>query len=216
MTYKHEVFNHIIKELGFTKYLEIGVANPIHCFNYVICDQKDSVDPGVEFAPNPVKYKFTSDDFFEKLEAGLLDRSSDFEWDLIFIDGLHISYQVDKDIINALKHLSPKGFIILHDCNPFLYEYQQSRLIEDYWGQAWNGTVWKAFYKILCSRADLEVFTLPIDEGLGVITRGEGRILPQNENPFFEYKVLHANINSHLNIVPLESLDFILEKTKQK
>ena len=39
-------------------------------------------------------------------------------FDLIFIDGLHYSHQVLRDINNALRWLSPTGTIVLHDCNP--------------------------------------------------------------------------------------------------
>ena len=41
-------------------------------------------------------------------------------FDLIFIDGLHHSHQVLRDINNALRWLSPSGTIVLHDCNPWI------------------------------------------------------------------------------------------------
>jgi hypothetical protein len=92
-----------------------------------------------------------------------------YKWDVIFIDGLHISHQVEKDILNSLEHLSDDGYILLHDCNPFLYEYDYKRIVEDYWGQAWNGTVWKTIYKFLCTREDLDIYTINTDEGVGLI-----------------------------------------------
>ena len=78
-----------------------------------------------------------------------MNLSTTYEWDIIFIDGLHISTQVEKDVKNSLNHLSKHGIIVLHDCNPFLNEDSYTRVIEDYWGQMWNGTVWKAVYKKL-------------------------------------------------------------------
>ena len=56
----------------------------------------------------------TSDEFFDFLRTNEFDR----KYDVIFIDGLHKSYQVKKDILNSLQFLNPKGYIVLHDCNP--------------------------------------------------------------------------------------------------
>lgn len=47
-----------------TYYLEIGVRNPEHNFNHIKANYKYSVDPGLEFEPNPVDFKMTSDEFF--------------------------------------------------------------------------------------------------------------------------------------------------------
>jgi hypothetical protein len=203
-----DVINHIVSRKGFTKYLEIGVRFPWECFDHIQCSHKDGVDPGIENESNPVKYPFTSDDFFTRLESGMTDLPPDFKWDVVFVDGLHISHQVERDILNSLNHLSPDGYIVLHDCNPFLYEGARfERAIEDYWGQAWNGTVWKAIYKLLCSRSDLDVFTVNTDEGLGIIKRGTGRKLIEHTNSFYEYKVLQNNLNEHLNCISVD--DFI-------
>jgi len=113
-----DIINFLSNKFGAKNYLEIGVRNPWECFDHIICENKDSVDPGFENAENNVKYKYTSDEFFRLLESGKLDKEKDFKWDLIFIDGLHTSYQVEIDIRNSLKHLSENGTIILHDCNP--------------------------------------------------------------------------------------------------
>jgi len=199
-----DVINHLIGKKRFTKYLEIGVRYPCECFDLIQCSHKDSVDPGVENEKNPVKYLFTSDDFFTRLESGMTDLPPDFKWDIVFIDGLHISHQVERDILNSLNHLSEGGYIVLHDGNPFLYDVNYERVIEDYWGQPWNGTVWKAIYKLLCSRSDLDIFTVNTDEGLGIIRRGVGRKLVEHTNPFYEYKVLQNNLNEHLNCISIE------------
>jgi hypothetical protein len=100
--YRSEIINQIIKTKSLTKYLEIGVRNPDDCFNFINIELKDGVDPGFENPDNPVKYPYTSDDFFVRLENNLLDKSPDFKWDLIFVDGLHLSYQVEKDVLNSL------------------------------------------------------------------------------------------------------------------
>ena len=39
-------------------------------------------------------------------------------YDLVFVDGLHIADQVERDIVNSLAALAPGGMVVLHDCNP--------------------------------------------------------------------------------------------------
>lgn len=211
---RYDIINEIIKTKCFGKYLEIGVRNPDDCYNKVNCDLKHSVDPGYENESNNVDFKFTSDDFFNRLECGLLELENNYKWDVIFIDGLHISNQVERDVLNSLNHLSEGGFILLHDCNPFLYEYNYERVIEDYWGQGWNGTVWKVIYKLLCTREDLDVYTINTDEGVGIIKKGSGRKLLEFENHYYEYKELHKNIEKHLNIITINELNDILKYEK--
>ena len=53
-----------------TRYLEVGVRNPEHNYNFIKSSHKISVDPGIEFKENPVDYKLTSDEFFEKCREG--------------------------------------------------------------------------------------------------------------------------------------------------
>jgi len=202
--YRYEIINEIIREKNFTKYIEIGLRDPGDCFDIIQCEEKHSVDPGYEVETNHATYKFTSDDFFLNLENKILDLPTDYKWDVIFIDGLHISYQVERDVLNSLNHLTEGGYIVLHDCNPFLYEYDYRRVIEDYWGQCWNGTVWKTIYKLLCTRGDLDVYTINTDEGLGIIKRGNGRDLIDFDNPYFEYKLMSKNITKNLNTIEIE------------
>jgi hypothetical protein len=95
-----------------------------------------------------------------------------------------------------------------------LYEYNYERVIEDYWGQGWNGTVWKVIYKLLCTREDLDVYTINTDEGVGLIKRGTGRKLLEFENHYYEYKELHKNLEKHLNIITINELNNILKYEK--
>ena len=55
-----------------------------------------------------------SDEFFAN-RAAASDRTP---YDLVFIDGLHVADQVERDIVNSLLNLAPAGTIVLHDCNP--------------------------------------------------------------------------------------------------
>ena len=200
------IINQIQKTYNFSKYLEIGVRHPKDCFDHIECQIKHSVDPGFENSHNPATYKTTSDDFFTRLEFNQLDLPSDYKWDVIFIDGLHLAPQVEKDILNSLNHLSENGVIVLHDCNPFLYEDNYTRLVEDYWNQPWNGTVWKAIYKFRTSRSDLNICTINIDEGVSLIKRGSQELIPFN-NPYFEYKIFQKEVDIALNTIDFSQLD---------
>lgn len=115
---RFDIINFLLESLNRpTTYLEIGVRNPDDNFNKINSETKYSVDPGIEFEENPVDFKVTSDEFFDGLRKGtFLDK--DIRFDVIFIDGLHLAEQVDRDITNALEYLTDDGFIVLHDCNP--------------------------------------------------------------------------------------------------
>ncbi len=70
------------------------------------------------------------------------------KYDIIFIDGLHVAYQVTIDLMNSLKHLTPGGFIIFDDVYPHReneqWSFDQRRL-----GVPLTGDVWKAVYNVL-------------------------------------------------------------------
>ena len=108
-----EIINFILSQFKReTSYLEIGVRNPADNFDHIIANIKYSVDPGIEFEENPVDFKLTSDTFFKNLSENKI-LSSEIKFDLIFIDGLHLANQVDRDIINSLNFIKDDGFIVL-------------------------------------------------------------------------------------------------------
>ena len=98
-----EIIQNIINLKKYNSYLEIGTFKD-ELFNAINCENKVGVDP-----VSGGNIRKTSDQFFN-------DNKNKF--DLIFIDGLHLEEQVDKDIANSLKHLNKSGFLIMHDCNP--------------------------------------------------------------------------------------------------
>ena len=88
------IINSLIDEFDYKSYLEIGVRRRGN-FNRINCVLKDGVDPNGQG-----NYKTTSDKFFA------LPNVKKKKWDIIFIDGLHIDEQVNRDIKNSLKHLT--------------------------------------------------------------------------------------------------------------
>lgn len=157
---RYHVINYLIEKYKLINYLEIGVFKGEN-IKEIKAIHKDGVDPGAEgYVAPEVNYPMTSDDFFE-----LLKDHEDIKYDIIFIDGLHHSHQVDKDIYNSLKHLTPNGYIILHDCNPISYEAQ---LIPRQ-TVVWNGDVWKSFVNFKLNNPTYECGVINTDFGVGFI-----------------------------------------------
>lgn len=102
-----DIINGIIEANGYVSYLEIGVADGRN-LDGVFCSVKKGVDPEPE-RPNVMVYSGTSDEFFS---------STSEKFDLIFIDGLHHSEQVERDIVNSYARLNKGGAILVHDCIP--------------------------------------------------------------------------------------------------
>ncbi|MEN9998341.1 MAG: hypothetical protein RI922_1331 [Bacteroidota bacterium] len=203
---RSDIINFLINSLNRpTCYLEIGVRNPAVNFDKIQSEIKYSVDPGIEFKENPVDFKVTSDVFFENLRKGeFLDSNTLF--DVIFIDGLHLADQVDRDICNALEFIKEDGFIVLHDCNPptewharEAHRYEISPAMQN-----WNGTTWKGFMKW---RNNPEVYSCTIDTdwGVGVISKTKNiGIATKIQNPFYEYHVFSKHQKECLNLISFE------------
>jgi len=204
-TTRTEIINFTLSQLDReTNYLEIGVRNPNHNFIHIKSDHKYSVDPGVEFIENPVDFKMESDQFFKELDNNKI--LQDIKFDIIFIDGLHLAEQVDRDIINALKYIKDDGFIFLHDCNPPTewharenYGYEHTPAADQ-----WNGTTWKAFLKWRFNPS-LKSCCVDSDWGVGVLSKKHAignSVKPSNL--FFEYHELDRNRKQYLNLINFE------------
>lgn len=196
-----------------TTYLEIGTRKPEHNFNKINALVKYSVDPGVEYKKNPVDFKMTSDMFFENLDGKKI-LSERIKFDVIYIDGLHLAEQVDRDIKNSLRYLKEDGFIVLHDCNPptewharenYKYGYSPA-------GGVWNGTTWKAFVKW---RANESVSTCCVDTdwGMGIISKklNFGPILKTTES-FYEFESLNKNRKEYLNLIEFKEFSKMINQ----
>ncbi len=212
---RSDVINFLLSSLNRpTTYLEIGVRNPAINFDKIKSETKYSVDPGIEFLENPVDFKVTSDAFFDNLRKGEgLDAKTLF--DVIFIDGLHLADQVDRDIYNSLEFIKEDGFIVLHDCNPptewHARETHNYRISPA--KNSWNGTTWKAFVNCR-SRQDIYSCTVDTDWGVGIISKqinfgAHSKI----ENPYFEFEIFLKNKKECLNLMSFEYLqDLLIQK----
>ena len=204
-----ELINALIKKHNYKRYLEIGVDTG-GCFEQIMCETKEGVDPGHDdgisdhggdnnFVYKNITYKTTSDDFFKNYAPSLE------KYDIIFIDGLHHSDQVDKDIQNSLQYLNEKGSIILHDCNPLTEDSQIVPRIQNYW----HGDVWKSIVKFR-NTSDIGCITISDDCGLGVINYNLPKG-PQFNMPLkLTYSWLEENRSDALHLVSAEVGKYLL------
>lgn len=194
-----DVLNYLIEQNNYVNYLEIGVNDAL-CIRKVKASHKDGVDPypGSEVGGGvypEINYPISSDNFFS------LIKGHDIKYDLIFIDGLHHSEQVDKDIRNSLNHITPKGTIILHDCNPPEYEMQ---LVPRKTGM-WNGDVWKSLVRLRCTNSKLQIGTVDTDWGVGIIQFGEQEIYAKASlEQCLDYFYFDKHREDLLNIISVE------------
>ena len=185
------LINHLIKKYGFSKYLEIGVRKGKN-FNKINVDFKIGVDPNPLFE-NKNLHRVTSDDFF-------LSNNNNF--DIIFIDGLHLEEQVDKDIKNSLKCLSKNGLILLHDCNPPTEFHQRNNYEVNGEFPEWNGTVWKSFAKLRILDPSLSLSCVNCDWGIGIIKKKKSKL--HNYNGNLNYRYLEKNRHDLLNLISVK------------
>lgn len=198
-----EVINFLLSTFpGDTTYLEIGVRNPVDNYAHIKATKKYSVDPGIEFKENPVDFAVTSDSFFQKVRNNEI-LSSNIKFDVIFIDGLHLAEQVDRDIRNALDFIKDDGYIVMHDCNPPTewHAREEPNCCHTPAVWFWNGTTWKAFLKWRFNAA-VHSCCIDTDWGVGVLSRkiviGESI---NDANPFYEFNVLANDRKRLLNLV---------------
>jgi len=191
--YRFDIINHLIKQYGYQRYLEIGVEGG-EAFSSVECAVKHGVDP---FSDNAT-FRIPSDEFFAMIH-------DDVEYDLIFVDGLHVEDQAQRDIENALLHLSEGGTIVVHDCDPPTEWYQRSYEEAQLNGcRQWNGTTWRGFVNLRATRPDIEMCVVDTDWGCGIVRQeGEGQDvidLPDD----YSYADFQAHRKEWLNLISVE------------
>jgi len=142
----------LIQKIRPERYLEIGCEFNTN-FSAIPILHKVGVDP-----QRGGTHRMTSDAFFA---------SNQESFELIFIDGLHEADQLARDVRNALKCLSPKGAIVLHDMLPTRWRVQHVPRISS----EWTGDCWKVAFE-LAQEADLDFRIITWDHGVGVITWG--------------------------------------------
>lgn len=192
-----DIITALIRRNGYRAYLEIGVATGANITPIVAISGLHVVgvdpQPQCEHVTHPVD----SDTFFR------LNRET---FDLVFIDGLHLEEQVDRDVVNALAVLNDGGTIVMHDCNPAIYEHATADWLRD----EWNGTVWRSVTKLRCTDPELTIHVVDEDYGCAIVTRGRSE--PYTEasvDACLEWDYFDANRREILNLISYDEFQRI-------
>jgi hypothetical protein len=185
-----DVINYLVEQNNYKRYLEIGVQEYYSNCDKIKTEYKVAVDPAPR---SKCDFIGTSDEYFESIDK-------DVKFDIVFIDGLHQSDQVIKDIENSLNHLSEAGSIVIHDCLPEA-EYQQVR--EDN-HREWTGDVWKAIAFLKGTREDLNIKVVDHDWGCGIIQKGSQELGKYKTVDELNWKIFESNRNSLMGVISYE------------
>lgn len=184
MILRYDVLNRLAERIGARRYLEIGVLDGT-TFDAVSVAEKVSVDPGPVAR---VTHRMTSDAYFEALQPAE-------RFDLVFVDGDHVAEQVVRDVENALRHLSPGGAIVVHDCSP---------PNEGYTARFSCGTVFRGWIEIRQRHVDTLAFVVDVDLGCGVVVPGAYSWGRSNVDPNLPWDEFEARREEALGLVGWE------------
>jgi len=177
------------------KYLEIGTnKNTVFDSIPLKSSNKFGIDP---YSNSYGAIKKTSNEFFS---------TNTEKFDIIFIDGLHIYRQCKLDVINSLKFVKKKTYLVLHDVLP-VNKYQE-KIPRTH--KIWTGDVWKVAVELANSK-NLRFCVANCDHGVAIAEVSpdtEYIIIPELKNKNFYDYLYHYH--STLPIVrPEEALYFI-------
>lgn len=195
-----DIINYLIQQNGYKKYLEVGVQEYESNCAKIQAPYKIALDP----APRgKCDFIGTSDEFFAQHDP------SD-KFDIVFIDGLHQSDQVLKDIENSLNVLSEGGTIVIHDCLPEA-EYQQVR--EDN-HREWTGDVWKAVAMLKGTRSDLDIKVVDHDWGCGIVRRGTQELGKYKTVEELDWQIFANERNDLMGVISYEEFTNLYSNAK--
>ena len=189
-----QIIQKLIDKINAQFYLEIGLGDG-RVFERVNCLEKYGVDPqfgnheyhkGSACLIQPT-HQMTSDEFFKQNKK---------TFDVIFIDGMHESEYVERDINNSLNALNDNGFVICHDMSPTSKNMQIVPRIQS----EWTGDCWKAWVKIRSTNPNINMFVVDTDYGCGVIQKGSQKLLDV-QGQELTYENLDKNREEWLNLI---------------
>ncbi len=187
------VLVHIAELFKYKSYLEIGINLSQECFDLIPCEIKIGVDP-----ISNTNYEMLSREFWDNEMDNDNNIELPYTFDLIFIDGEHTKEESKNDLKEALKWLSPKGTIVLHDVNPWNEDAQKIPRVT----QQWNGDVWKTAIEHVAF-ANHFVYTIDCDYGICCIHPFAPR--EQESNGITsEYGQFEQHKKHFLNLISIE------------
>jgi len=190
-------------------YLEIGVERGINFFQ-TKAPIKIAVDPRFKIPNRPDNtdsvyfYELPSDDFFVSDHKAKLEKDG---IDVALVDGLHTYEQSLRDMVSCAEYLNDDGIIIVHDCYPkneaASLPDMKAAIKHSTFNGAWNGDVFKAILWLRCNRKDLEVYTLDVDHGLGIIKKGK----PQSMLEYTDEHIEKLSYQDFISVGPEKILN---------
>ncbi|MBW3019666.1 glycosyltransferase [Candidatus Woesearchaeota archaeon] len=153
-------------------------------------------------------YEMASNDFFEKRIL------KDKKIDVAHIEGTFEYKQVLRDIKNCLDNLNEGGVIVVNGCNhnfninPDNYKKSSDKNS--------NYDVWKAIVYLRSTRNDLNIFTLDVDSGLGIITKGKPDSLLSYSNEEIEMMDFDFFDKKRKELLNLKKWDNFLDFLKKR
>lgn len=152
-------------------YLEIGVAQGL-TLEQVRVKEKVGVDPTPQFdalkLPKNISFfQSDSDTYFTQHVKGK-------NFDLIFLDGLHVWTQTYKDLLNALDHSNLNSIILLDDVIPdnelsAFPDWDAALKLKDHAGHKdgrWQGDVYKVLIAVSRFHPELEYCVVGKRDGI--------------------------------------------------
>jgi SAM-dependent methyltransferase len=104
----------------------------------------------------------------EDISAPLADiRQKGLTFDLVFLDAHHTYECAARDLAAAYSLLTPRGVMVIHDCNPPSREIASPEQV----GGAWCGATYKSFIDFCLGNPSIDYFTVDADYGCGVIIK---------------------------------------------
>ncbi|MBI9078848.1 MAG: class I SAM-dependent methyltransferase [Pseudodesulfovibrio sp.] len=210
-----ELINAICAHIRATDYLEIGIREG-EVLSQVQVPGRTGVDPPplLDRLKPPLSnglvgvrvYPCESDPFF---------RQNQEQFDVIFVDGLHLYEQSIKDVLNALNCLRPGGYVVAHDLLPSS-EAEGARKIKT---GAWNGDVWKIMHDLHHNYADIHSFVVDSDFGLGVFWVNDPSVrfepMWKKGYPRLPFSVYEEEKHIFMDIIPPD-MGIILDRLKSR
>lgn len=156
--------NRVMSNREFS-YLEIGVAQGT-TLQSVNSKEKHGVDPNplfnVKRLPENTSFDCMTSDAYFKIQP------SNVKFDFIFLDGLHESNQLLRDLHNSLKHVKPGGWILVDDVIPSdsisafpdIDESYSMRGVSPIEGFPWHGDCYKILPIVFNTLKSVEPFII--------------------------------------------------------
>lgn len=171
------------------RYVEIGVR---HGLSLTLAPGRAvGIDPmpelTVELPASASLHVCSSDRYFREVDEGERPDEVD-DFDMAFIDGMHLFEFALRDFINLEKRSRPDALILIDDIFPCAVEQAARKRTT----RIWTGDVWKLIDILRDYRPDLDIALLDTaPTGLAAIRRLDrtNRVLSQRYNPIVRQRI---------------------------